>query len=391
MQYPKFEDAIKLCIQSGVGCAISKPDLSAAFRQAPMSRQSWKFLIMKAVCPTDGLTYYFVGKCMPFGASISCAHFQKISDAVAHIWIFKTKKDTVNYLDDFFFAVLFKLLCDQQMKVFMQICDKIKFPISLEKVFWGTTQLRFLGLLIDTIKQLICIPKEKISKALDMIDFFVQKKGQKVTVLQVQQLCGYLNFLCKCIIPGRVFLVHLYSMLTGTQGKPLKSHYHVRVKEEQRLDLLMWRKFLTMPDVYCRLFLDYQEIEAADISMYSDASGKIGFGAICGSSWMFGEWSRKFLDKQEPSIKFLELSRVSLTAGVIQWIHRFRNRRICLFCDNISAVHMVNNTSSKCKHCMILLRKLVLKCLEQNVKIRVKYVNTKDNGLADSLSHLDFK
>ena len=133
VQYPMFEDAIKLCLQAGAGCTVRKSDFSTAFRQAPMSRDSWKFLIMKAVCPLDRKTYFFIDKCMPFGASISCAHFQKICDAIAHIWRFKTKKDTVNYLDDFFFAALMKFLCDEQMRIFMQICSEISFPVSIEK------------------------------------------------------------------------------------------------------------------------------------------------------------------------------------------------------------------------------------------------------------------
>ena len=49
-------------------------------------------------------------------------------------------------------------------KLFLQICNKINFPVALEKTFWGATQLIFLGLLIDTVRQLICIPVEKIQR-----------------------------------------------------------------------------------------------------------------------------------------------------------------------------------------------------------------------------------
>ena len=49
---------------------------------------------------------FFVDKCMPFGASISCAHFKKFLDTVAHIVQYKTHKKPINYLDNFFFAAL---------------------------------------------------------------------------------------------------------------------------------------------------------------------------------------------------------------------------------------------------------------------------------------------
>ena len=296
----------------------------------------------------------------------------------------EVQDETVNYLDDFFFAAFLKALCDQKLDVFIEICNDIQFPVSIEKTFSGTTQLTFLRLLIDTIKQLICIPAEKINKALEFIEYFLDKKHRKVTVLQVQQLCGFLNFLCKCIIPGRVFLTRLYAL---TNGKTMKPHYHVRVMNENHLDLQVWKTFLLTPDIYCRPFIDVLELQATEINMFSDASGKISFSAICNNSWMFGKWSTKFLS-YEPSIEYQEL--FALVAGVKQWIGRFRNKRVCLFCDNIAVVHMVNNNSAKCKHCMVLLRVFVMECLRKNMKVPAKYVRTKDNGIADSLSRLDF-
>ena len=60
-----------------------------------------------------------------------------------------------------------------------------------------------------------------------------------------------------------------------------------------------------------------------------------------------------------------------------------------LFCDNEAVVHMVNNATSKCKNCMVLLRLLVLECMLHNVRVMVKHVGTKDNGKTDALSRLD--
>ena len=122
--------------------------------------------------------------------------------------------------------------------------------------------------------------------------------------------------------------------------------------------------------------------------MFLDTSGTIGFGAICNASWTFGEWEPEFLAR-EPSIEFQELYGV--TVGILNWIHRFKDRRVCLFCDSISVVFMINNMMSKCKHCMVLIRMVVLECLKLNVKLSAKYINTKKNGLADSLSRLDFQ
>ena len=103
-------------------------------------------------------------KCLPFGASISCSHFQAFSDAIAHIVAFYTSKKVTNYLDDFLFAALLKWLCDQQVHTFLEICKFINFPVNMDKTYWGDTHLTFLGLLIDTVCQIVCIPVNKIQK-----------------------------------------------------------------------------------------------------------------------------------------------------------------------------------------------------------------------------------
>ena len=188
VKYPDFMDAVELCLQAGKGCYIAKSDMSMAFRNVPMNRKAWCYLILKAKHPTTGKTYYFVDKCMPFGASISCAIFQAFSDSIAHLVKWRTNKPLVNYLDDFFFAALYKTMCDGQVNIFLEICGAICFPVSLEKTFWGTQLLTFLGFLIDTWNQLIYIPEDKHKKAIELVRYVTNRKHKKMTLLQLQQL-----------------------------------------------------------------------------------------------------------------------------------------------------------------------------------------------------------
>ena len=121
-----------------------------------------------------------------------------------------------------------------------------------------------------------------------------------------------------------------------------------------------------------------------EIDMYSDASGGIGLGAICGSHWMTQEWPRGFILKVTPSIEYLELYTV--TAAVLAWIHLFKNKRIILFCDNQSVVNMINLTATSCKNCMVLIRIILLKGHLENVRVFGRHVPGALNGLAHSLS-----
>ena len=334
--------------------------------------------------------YYFIDKCLPFGAAISCAHFQVFSDAIAHILRVKSKQDNINYLDDFLFSALLTAFCNAQVDLFLEVCNQINFPVSIEKTYYSSTQMVFLGFLIDSVSQLVMIPEEKICKGKDLIMGVLKSKHGKITLKQLQQICGFLNFLGHCIVPGRVFTRRLYSLLVG--GSKLKPHHHIHLNQETKDDLHMWLDFLHHPSVYARGFMDFSKTILADqISMFSDASKNesLGYGGICGNSWLYGKWPTHFISKEDPSIAYLEL--YALVATVLAWIDSFKNRRVILFCDNQSEVQMINNTSSSFANCMRLLRIFVLKCLTENVRVFTCYIRSQDNKAADFLSRLKLK
>ena len=79
------------------------------------------------------------------------------------------------------------------------------FLSSFGKDFLGRHCYGILGLLLDTKRQLVCIPEDNFCKALNMISYFLNKANKKATVLQFQKLCGSVNFLCRHIVPGRTF------------------------------------------------------------------------------------------------------------------------------------------------------------------------------------------
>ena len=388
VKYYDFDDAIRICLREGKGCKIAKSDLSSAFRHLCLNPRFWRYLVMKARHPVTGKTFYFIDKCLPFGASISCALFQELSDAISHIVQFKTKKENINYLDDFFFAHILRKLCNRQVEIFLDICEQISFPVSLDKTFWGTTELVFLGLLINTRKQRISIPIAKLIRARSLIEFMITKANKKITLRQLQQLCGYLNFLCKAIVPGRAFTRRLYAF-----GRKLtKPHHHLRITREFRLDLYVWKQMLLNQSYYSRPFFHMDEtIKPTQLFFMTDASRNqtLGCGGVCNDEWFIMQWEESFVKKCKPSIAFLEL--FALVVGIVSWLHKFKNKKIALFCDNQSVVSMVNKTSSKCPHCMKLIRIMVCYMVEYNAKVYCNYINTKQNIYADYLSRLKYK
>ena len=388
VRYPGFSDAIRMCmeeIEQYGSCMIAKSDMMSTFRNLGIKPEQFWFLVMKARSPWDNQWYYFADKCLPFRASISCSHFQRVSNAIAFLTDKINQKKPINYLDDYLFSAYLRTLCNAHVQSFLDLCESIKFPVSIEKTFWASTMLTFLGLLIDTVNQFISIPIDKVQRAIGLTEDILS--GKKTTVHKMQKLCGFLNFLCRCIVPGRAFTRRLYSRF-NTQMKP---HYHINVNRELRSDLTVWMKFLAEPTVYCRPFIDFSQVLSAKLlDWYTDASGVIGCGGVCqGMRWFQMEWPAKFIVHFCPSIEYLELYAV--TVSMLLWVRLYCNSRICIFCDNESVVKMLNNNTSSCHNCMILIRLIVLECLTWNIRLFAKHVRTKMNGLADSLSRFQNK
>ena len=276
----------------------------------------------------DGQVYYFIDKCLPFGSSISCSHFQHFSDSLAHIWCYRITQQGINlalyplvtnYLDDFLFMERSEAICNQLLRGFLDMCKILSVPLALDKTEWANKQVIFLGILMDGETHTLVVPEEKRHNALTLLWNMIDRK--KATVKQIQSLAGLLNFLCKAVFPGRAFTRRMYakyggltdnrgSVKMGSQAKLLKAHHHVNVDREFRSDCKMWVDFLHMSHtVVGRPFVDTsQQIQAKDIGFYSDAAKNrsLGFGGVFSKKWLLGKWGQEFMDL-EPSIEYLEL------------------------------------------------------------------------------------
>ena len=246
VKYNDLDHAIKNCLaarqegeRSGVkfheameesGIFLSKTDIESAFCLVPLLLICWPWLIMSARNPVTKKWKFFIDKCLPFGVSIRCAIFQRISNALSHITKFKTGRKTIkNYLDDFLFVTYTRELCRMMTTHFSDICKQIGIPISKEKTVWPTNILVFLGILLDGIRMVLAIPEEKCCKAVYLLNKMLDKK--KATVKELQALCGYLNFLNKAVYPGCVFTRRIYALICEGKTK-LKPFHHVRLNAE---------------------------------------------------------------------------------------------------------------------------------------------------------------
>ena len=188
---------------------------------------------------------------------------------------------------------------------------------------------------------------------------------------------GSLTFACRAIAPGRAFLRRLHDLTSGISNP----NHKVRLTREARKDLTAWLEFFHVFNGTLS-FLPVDWTSSDVLNLFSDASG-FAFSAVFRDAWLQGI----FPDTQhDDHISVKELLPIVLAVRV--WSHLLRDSRILFFTDNTAVVEVINKQTSKHPPLMLLVRQLVVTCLQFNIAFRAKHIPGKHNQLADMISRL---
>ena len=370
--YQSVYDAIYMLCRLGRGAFMAKTDIEKAFRIIPLHPDDQHLFCMQ------WRGQFYIDRVMQMGCSSSCQIFQAFASAIQ--WIASTKLNipNVNYLDDFMFGSMAKSIGTKDLSKFLGMCQDIGIPIAQKKTFYPDTTMTFLGLEIDTINNQVRLPADKLNRCIEEIQELVKSKSTRLRKLQ--SIIGLLNFACQVILPGRAFLRRLIDLTIGKEAP----HHWIKISSVTE-DLLVWLNFLAEHNGIV-MFVDERVISNHDVQLYTDASGKLGYGAIFGSEWFAGAWSDWWVGQ---NIMMLELYPIVVALEV--WGPKLQNKRLTLFTDNMALVSVLNKQSSRDKLTMVLIRKLVLICLNNNIVLNSNHVEGICNKYADLLSRLQIE
>ena len=372
--YARVDDAVRLITRSGVGSFLAKTDIKNAFRIIPIRPEDYHLLGMR----WRGLFYY--DRCMVMGCASSCKTFESFSSAVE--WIARTKLHIpymIHLLDDVLIVAPTRSLCSSQLSCFLDLCDYLGIPMSPEKTVGPAVVLSFAGIELDTIRSEARLPSDNLLRCVDLLSAFLTRK--KVTLQELQSLIGLLNFACSVVLPGQAFLRRLIDSTVGIK----RPQHLVRLNSAVKSHLRVWLTFLSDFNG-CSFFMHEGWLTSSTLHLYTDASGALGFGAVFGDQWCYGEWPESW---KSYNIAVLEFYPIVLS--VLLWGHRMKNKRVLFFTDNEALVHVINKNSCRDPLLMSFVRKLVLSCLKHNILFRARHVPGIHNNLADSLSPLQIQ
>lgn len=153
---------------------------------------------------------------------------------------------------------------------------------------------------------------------------------------------------------------------------------------------MMWLKFLQDFNGV-RLIHESEWLSSDNIELYTDSSGnpELGCGAYCQGHWSYWSWPLGWESSIFKEMSFLEL--VPILLAMYLWGEKyFANKKIIMYIDNNALVSIVNRQTSKSKRVMVLLRKLVLLLLRNDIMFKAQHILGKKNNIADSLSRKQF-
>ena len=369
VKYATVTQAIKFILRFGQGCFLAKTDIKSAFRIVPVHPSNYHLL---------GFTWrdkYYYDRCLPMGCSSSCYIFEAFSTSLE--WIIRQKVPNVailHILDDFLFIGYSYQDCYHALTIFQNLCIEIGVPLAPEKTLGPLQAMSFAGIYLDTVDMSASLPEDKITKFLGYIDQLIALKS--ATLKQVQSVTGMLNFACAVVEPARAFSRRLYDITIGIT----QPHHHIKITKSVREDLYVWRTFLLSYNRKC-FFLDHNFLSQDLLRFYTDSSSTIGFGGVFGTHWFYGLWSEQCL---RLNIALLEIYPIYL--ALVFWGKLLANKCVMIMSDNQAVVHILNNFTSKDPVIMIIVRLIVLTCMQNNIFIRSQHLPGKSNILPDLLS-----
>lgn len=119
---------------------------------------------------------------------------------------------------------------------FIGLAQTLEVPLAHEKTEGPAVTFTSLGIELGTIQQISRLLEVKLEALWAQVASLLG--CDKVTLMELQQLLGHLNFVCRVVAPGKAFMWHVYDMMERLH---LLHHW---LKLTREMELRVWDIFL---------------------------------------------------------------------------------------------------------------------------------------------------
>lgn len=375
LQYSSIDDAIESCLKLAPEVPLmAKIDLKDAYKHIPIHPSDWH--MMGFAWPSAGSKRYYFSKVLSFGLRSAPALFDRYARCLSVFAKYEgCQSDLIRYVDDFLIISPSIDRCQADLDCLIRTSRWAGFSIQESKVTSPGCVVEFLGIIIDARSCTLRISGERLSEIIAILEAW---KGRRTcSKRQLLKLVGKLAFAARAIRRGRAFL----GRLIGLAKKLKYLHFRTRLTKDALRDIHWWTDSINSHNGTSFAPRDWSRPEV--IHIYSDASDH-GCGAWTRGEWFALSYTGQFAPLRDHSINWREL-HVAVKA-LATWAPHCPGSAIVIHIDNQAAGNILSKLYSPCSELMELVRIWALLLEHHRIDVRIEYVNTADNYLADALS-----
>ena len=192
IEYSSIDEAIAAILKYGCGCRFVKRDFESAFRHSLVSP------IDSPLLGFECQGKYFAERYLPYGLRTAPYVFNLFAEVFHWILADKMKSqemqgEVIHYLDDFLIVLPANGNMNRYSRLFTKSCEEVGLTVKEAKSEEGLVA-SFGGVELDTAKMIIRLPTRKLAKAKKLVAAAVNSDA--LTLLELQTLTGFLNFIC---------------------------------------------------------------------------------------------------------------------------------------------------------------------------------------------------
>ena len=363
LQYPGVDSLVAFINQLGPGCLLFKRDLSRAYRQIPIDGGD----VAKLGYEWEG--HLFADRVLPMGLKSAAYICQQVTNSVTHI-LSKQGFHIVNYLDDFAGAEQ-PGGASRAFEALGHLLQELGLQEASDKACPPATVMTFLGIGFDTDNMSLFITQDRLTQIKQELHEWLNK--HKASKREVQSIIGKLNFLSKCVRPGRVFMNRLLNFL-----REFKNNRARTIPGDFKRDIQWWAKFVQSFNGV--RIMPPSAWSSPGEHLVSDAC-LVGGGAASPPQYFkisFPSYMRDW------HINQLELFTILLACKL--WAPKLAGKRILVQCDNSVAVWAINKLGSSSVLIQKMIRELLYWAAYYQFEIKAVHIPGAENRVADWLS-----
>eukprot|EP00854_Cymbomonas_tetramitiformis_P034202 gene34202-biopygen20086 len=290
---------------------------------------------------------------------------------------------TVGYLDDFFCVLETKEQAEEAMLLLVEFVTFLGFKVNTAKCEGPSQLLEFLRVLLSTEGD-VCtasIDEERIAVVVKQAGELRARAARgMVSRRALQSLLGLLAF-CSHVVWGlSLYTRRGFNFLAATTGRKM-----VRLPHQVLEDLAVLEQVVRLYNGK-RVVLERRLVNERHFA--TDASGTLRERLFSADPTRLPQrlwFPRRPGCPASWSINYLELFAVWW--AVVRWGHRMSGRTVVVNIDNQSGMYWIGSWWGPVEYLRLLRQNFV--CAKHDIHLHPKYINTKDNLLADLLARLD--